>query len=89
MAGPYPNAFTTDGFNAPAADAFAITPSDTVLFTNDTRGIYVGGAGNLTVLMQSGAVVLFTAVPAGTVLPIRAERVNATGTTATALVGLL
>jgi hypothetical protein len=89
MAGPYQNSFTADGFSAPAADAFAITPSDAVDFTNDTRAIYVGGAGNLTVVMQSGAVVLFTAVPAGTVLPIRADRVNATGTTATAMVGLL
>jgi hypothetical protein len=89
MAGPYQNSFTEDGFSAPASNAFAITPSDTVLFANDTRGIYVGGAGNITVLMQGGGVVLFTAVPAGTILPIRADRVNATGTTATALVGLL
>lgn len=66
--------------------AIAITTSDTVLQAYE--GIYVGGAGNLTVIMESGQSVLFTAPPVGTLLPIRVKQVMATGTTATALVGL-
>lgn len=67
--------------------AAAITPSD----TSDLGGkaIYVGGAGNVTVVPESGGTaVLFTAPPVGSVIPIRFRRVNATGTTATALVAL-
>lgn len=72
------------------ADVFggakAITPSDTVL--QQWSGIYVGGAGNVAVTMESGDVVTFTAPPVGTILPIRVIRVMATNTTATLLIGL-
>jgi len=66
--------------------AIAVTPSDTVLQAYE--GIYIGGAGNLTVIMESGQSALFTAPPVGTLLPIRVKQVMATGTTATAIVGL-
>ena len=66
--------------------AKAITPSDTA--DNTFSAIYVGGAGSVTVVMESGDTVLFTAPPVGTILPIRVKKVNATGTTATLLVGL-
>jgi hypothetical protein len=73
-----------------AYDAFVITPSDTVDFSQGTvRGIYVGGAGNVTLITPAGTTVLFTALPVGTFMPVLASRVKATGTTATALVGLL
>ena len=77
------------GVESPANDGFAITPSDSTDFALDTRAIYVGVAGNIAVVMQSGAVVTFVGVPAGTILPVRAGRVNATGTTASSLLGLL
>lgn len=67
--------------------AFAITPSDTVNFTYRARGIYVGGAGNVSVVTLDG-VVTFVAPPVGTILPIEALRVNAALTTATNLVAL-
>jgi hypothetical protein len=70
-----------------AADAFAITPSDTA--PNVTRGVYVGGAGNVTVVTLAGSTVTFTAVPVGTVVPIQTKLVKATLTTATLLVGLI
>jgi hypothetical protein len=89
MAGPYPNSFAEMGLNSPAGDAFTITPSDSTDFANDTRGIYVGVTGNVSAVMQTGVTVVFIAVPAGTVLPIRVHRVNSTGTTASSLVGLL
>ena len=77
-----------DTAESPARSYGSLTPSDTVDLTNLTKALYVGGAGNLVAVSISGEVVTFTAVPAGTVLPIRVKRVNATGTTATAIVAL-
>lgn len=73
---------------APGDGAIAVTPNDTTKLTKYARALYVGGAGNVTVLCRDDSVVTFTAVPAGTVLPIRAQRVNATGTTATSIVAI-
>jgi len=83
------NPWLTNDSAGPADDAFAITPSDTVNFAVPTRAIYSGAGGNITVVTPSGSAVLFVGVPAGVILPIRATRVNATGTAATSLVGLL
>ena len=70
--------------------AFAITPSDATNFDQTTTsGVYVGGTGAVTAVMVDGKVVTFSAVPVGAVLPIEATRINATGTTATLLVGLV
>jgi hypothetical protein len=65
-------------------DAVAITKSDTE--NNAFSGIYVGGAGNVTVVTESGVTVTFTAPPVGTIIPIRTNKVLA-ATTATLLVG--
>jgi hypothetical protein len=72
------------------SNAFAVTPSDTVNFVQGAvRAIYVGGAGNVSVVCQAGATpVTFTAPPIGSVIPITCVRVNAALTTATLLVGL-
>lgn len=67
---------------------FAITPSDTVNLAKRCRSVYVGGAGNIAAVDDAGTAVTFSAVPVGTVLPIEAKRINATGTTATLLVAL-
>lgn len=69
-------------------DYFAITPSDVTNFSFTVVGIYVGGAGNIVAVKPNGNTVTFSGVVAGTVLPIRAIRVNSTSTTATNLVGL-
>jgi len=71
----------------------SITPSDTVdqpAYTYKGRltdGIWVGGAGTLTVVLQDNTVVSasFTGATAGTTIRVAARRVNATGTSATAL----
>jgi hypothetical protein len=73
-------------FMSEYGSAVAITTSDTVQQTY--RGIYVGGAGNVTVETEGGSTTLFTAPPVGSIIPIRCVKVKATGTTATALVGL-
>lgn len=75
-----------------ASNGIPITPSDSATIPA-TLGVYVGGAGNLTVDWvaqgaSSGKNVTFTAVPVGTVLPIRITKVYATGTTAAALIAL-
>jgi hypothetical protein len=73
----------------PASNGFAITPMDNVLLTANPRGIYVGGTGDLTVVLaQDQQQVLFKAVPTGSLLPIAVCCVMATGTTATNLVGV-
>jgi hypothetical protein len=77
-----------EGLTAPARHGFAITPADGADLGELTRALYVGGAGNITLVMASGAELLLSGVPAGSLLPLRVRRVKATGTTATALVGL-
>ncbi len=73
---------------APASNAAAVTPSDSVSLTDVTRWLYVGGTGNVVVIMADGTIVTFTAVEAGTLLPIRVSQVMATDTTATNIVAL-
>jgi len=65
-----------------------ITPSNTVDFDIPTQGIYVGGAGDVSVVRHDGTAVLFVGVPAGSVLPVVARRVGVSGTSASGLVGL-
>lgn len=72
-----------------ARRAFAITPADGAdLAPFATRGIYVGGAGDVKVDMVENGTVTFKAVPVGTLLAVQAKRVYATGTTATLLIAL-
>lgn len=83
---------TFSGYTASAAgpknNAAAVTPSDTVDLSDVTTGLWVGGAGNVVVIMNGGQTVTFTGVPAGTLLPIRVSRVKATSTTATNMIAL-
>lgn len=68
--------------------ARAIVPSDTVNQPEGFVALYVGGAGNIVVVNQDNSNATFTAVPVGTQLLVAGKRVNATGTTATLLVGI-
>jgi len=76
-------------FDGPASHGFLVTPNDAADLAEITRAIYVGGAGALAVVLHSGAEVVLQNVAAGTLLPLRARRVKATGTTATAIAGLV
>jgi hypothetical protein len=73
----------------PASDAFAVTPHDSTNFTTAARSLYVGVTGNVAVVTPAGTVVTFVGVPAGMILPVEAQRVNSTNTTATNIVGLV
>ncbi|WP_425041412.1 spike base protein, RCAP_Rcc01079 family [Primorskyibacter sp. S187A] len=73
---------------SPAAAAAEITPSDAQPLPNVTRAIYVGGAGDLRVTLVNGDIVTLSGAQAGMVYPLRVRQVMATGTTATAIVGL-
>lgn len=73
----------------PSGSFSAITPSDSVDLPSVTRGVYVGGDGNVVAVSEAGVAVTFANVSAGAILPIRARRINATGTTATGLVALI
>lgn len=77
----------TNSLTSPARKAFAITPNDTNDLIEVTRAIYVGGGGTLSVQMIDGNDIDFANVPAGTILPIRAQRVKTTSS-ATNIVGL-
>jgi hypothetical protein len=69
--------------------AVAITPSDTVDFVEGVcDAIYVGSGGAVVVVLDNTATISFAGVPTGTVLPIRARRVNSTSTAASSLVAL-
>ena len=86
-----PDRFETSatGLTAPAIHGFAITPHDANEVAETTRAVYVGTAGNLSVVLLSGAAIVFSGLAGGTVLPIRVRQIKATGTTAGALVGLV
>ncbi len=69
----------------------AVTPSNTAQLPDDTHALYIGGAGNVTVVFAEDATatpVTFTAVPVGAILPLSVIQVMATGTTATNIVAL-
>ena len=73
---------------SPPEHAAAIVPNDTADLPEIIRALYVGGGGDVAVRMAGGAQVTLANLPTGTLIPLRAARILATGTTATALVGL-
>lgn len=74
--------------DSPYVGGFAIAKSDAVVFSQPSRAVYVGGAGDLAVAYIDGTSDTLKAVPAGTLLRIRVKQVLATGTTATNISGL-
>lgn len=81
-----------------AQNAFTITKSDSTIFPNQatsvggaqiTKAIYVGGSGDLAVVMNgSTSAITFPGVIGGTILPISVRQVMSTNTTATNIVGI-
>lgn len=72
----------------PSTGFGAVTPSDAASLPQLPRALYVGTGGDLTVRSANGVSVLFASVSAGSILPIRPDKVMATGTTASNIVAL-
>jgi len=79
----YPTTLT-----APARDAVAVVPNDTTDLSVLPRALFIGQTGDVSAVLAGGQSLVFRKVQAGSILPVRAVRVNATGTTATDLVAL-
>lgn len=72
----------------PALDLLAIVPADNTDFVNVVRKIRVGVGGDVTVRTTAGTTVTFLNCYSGEELgPFYIDRVTATGTTASSLVG--
>lgn len=67
--------------------AVTITPSDGANLERVVFGIYIGTGGNLRVTTQGGDDVIYYNVQDGTYLPISAQKVWSTSTTATNIIG--
>lgn len=77
-----------------ASKGVIVTPADNTEIPT-TRGVYVGGTGDLVVKFAdngdptvAGGTVKFSAVPVGLILPIQVNCINSTSTTATLIVAL-
>lgn len=81
-------AFSRSGLTHVARKFVLVAPSDTVTIMPGAVGIYVGGAGNITVTDIDNVTTLFTGVLAGTFLPISPKLIKATATSATLMVAL-
>lgn len=64
----------------------AITPSDSTVLVG-VRGLWIGGAGIVSIIAYDDTTAVSLTVPAGTLLPIFAKKVMA-ATTATLIVAL-
>jgi len=73
--------------DAPANSGFAVIPSSDD-FDNFARALYIGVGGDVRLETTSGDILDFLNLPNGTVLPVRARKVLAAGTTATNIIGL-
>lgn len=80
--------YPVQNISLPAEFAVSVTPSDSTDLLVPCRGIYIGGAGAVTVNMMDGTQITFSGLAAGQFMPIRARRIWATGTTATGIVAL-
>lgn len=75
------------GLESPGFNAEAVTPNDATDLATTSRALYIGAEGDLRLTMAGGNTVTFASVPMG-ILPVRAARVHATGTTAANIVAL-
>lgn len=78
-----------DSIIAPAVRAAAVAPHDVNALADVPKALFVGSGGDVVVRgVGGGADVTFKNVAAGSILPVRAAFVRATGTTAGDIVGL-
>ena len=73
---------------SPAEGLLAVTPDDETDLAQVSRGLYIGGGGNVAVTMKDGSTGTFVGLDTAAIIPVRAVRVLATGTTATNILAL-
>jgi hypothetical protein len=79
----------SDSIEFPAVRLRAVTPNDTTPLVFVCKALYVGTGGNVAIMAsEDTAAVTLTNVQSGSIIPVRARRVMATGTTATGIVAL-
>lgn len=72
-----------------ATQAIAVTPNDAAdLASGATKGLYLGGTGNVKVDMADGSTVTFIGLAGGVIHPISVKRIYATDTTATSILAV-
>lgn len=74
--------------SSPCDNAAIVTPDNDTDLTYVTRGLWVGGAGSVNVVLAGGQTVLFAGIQAGTLLPLRVSRVKSSSTSATNIVAI-
>lgn len=73
----------------PASSYVDVTPSDATEFDPPLKAVWVGGAGDVTLKSPNGDTATFTVDNVPAIIPAVASYVMATGTDATAIVGLI
>ncbi|MFC0235494.1 spike base protein, RCAP_Rcc01079 family [Fictibacillus phosphorivorans] len=69
--------------------AIAVTPNDaTALTGGSTKGLYIGGAGNVAVTTAEGNNLTFNGLQVGVIHNLSVTHVKLTGTTATNIIAL-
>lgn len=85
-----PRSFSLNAADAaPGKESVAITASDSLNLTNGPcRAIFVGTAGNISLVTPGGTTLVFKNLSSGSMLAQGALRVNATNTTAADLIAI-
>ena len=90
MADKYGGVYNT--VSDPSTHAKALTPADATDLADIPKAIYVGTGGDVTLIGEDAPTaatgVTFKNVPSASILPFRARRLMATGTTAADMLGL-
>ncbi len=86
MTDPFQN--VADAPSAPATRCVAVTPHDANPLSDIPKAMYIGTGGTIVLQGTSGGDASFANVADGSVLPVRARFVKATGTTASDIVAL-
>ena len=80
MADPFSS--NAPGLSSPATQHYTVTPSDSEDLPTKPRALYVAADG-AAVIVMGGVEITYSGLVAGAILPLRADRVKNTNTTAT------
>lgn len=72
----------------PLSRAVTVLPDDNTDLTFQTRAVLLGTGGDLAVMTAHGDTLTLAGLKSGVLYPLALHRIQATGTTATGIVGL-